>query len=63
MRVKWDHIGKVLKSDSPACCVCGYDAEIVVALDDLERLFCEACLERLLIDVLLDAMGSNNLLV
>ena len=46
------------KQEQPACAVCGYDAEWLVGLDSLERLFCERDLQ----DAFLDVFNFNYLI-
>lgn len=46
------------KQVNPGCCLCAYDATVRVLVKELERYFCEECLERALMDVLLDSMRA-----
>jgi hypothetical protein len=46
-------LSDVWKKQSPRCDVCGYDAEWILKLGNLERLFCE----RDLLNALFDAMN------
>jgi hypothetical protein len=66
MKVKLYELGDAMKKKSPACAVCGYDAEWLLGFAELERLICDSCLEKALVDVLLDCgcstSGSNILL-
>ena len=48
-------LGKELRKTEPACGSCGYDAEWLLKLETLERMFCERCL----VDSLLDAMNFS----
>lgn len=44
------------KKKEPACGSCGYDAEHLLRLGPLERLFCDRCLT----DALLDAIAFQT---
>lgn len=46
------------KRANPGCCICAYDADVQLTVRELERFFCEECLERALMDVLLDSMRA-----
>lgn len=47
------------KKQYPRCAVCGYDAEWIVKLDKLERLFCERDLLNALFDALNFALPAE----
>ena len=53
--IRLDKLGPTFKKTEPACRSCGYDAEWLLKLETLERLFCERCL----VDALLDAMNFS----
>jgi hypothetical protein len=48
-------LGETFKKSGPACACCGYDAEWLLKLGSLEKLFCE----RDLLNALFDALNFN----
>ena len=53
--IKLYPLDKTFRKSDPACRSCGYDAEWLLKLETLERMFCERCL----VDALLDAMNFS----
>lgn len=53
MEINLARLSDTWKKQGPACACCGYDAEWIIKLGSLERLFCE----RDLLNVLFDAVN------
>ena len=53
--IRLELLGSTFKKSDPACGSCHYDAEWILRLGTLEKLFCERCL----VDALLDAMNFS----
>jgi hypothetical protein len=53
--IRLAELGTEMRKQHLACACCGYDAEWVLRLGKLERLFCE----RDLLNVLFDALNAN----
>ena len=58
MEIKLERLGPDFRRKlDPACASCGYDAELILRLDKMDRMFCERCL----VDALLDAMNFQGI--
>ena len=56
MQLSLEHLTETFRKQThAACAVCGYDAEALLRVGSLERLFCERDLR----DALLDAINFN----
>ena len=56
MELRLEKLGPTFrKQEQPACACCGYDAEFILRVGTLDRMFCE----RDLVNALLDAVNWN----
>jgi len=57
MELRLERLGpNFRKNNEPPCACCGYDAEWIIRVETLDRMFCERCM----VNALLDACNWNT---
>ena len=59
IEIKLAELGTEMRKQHYACACCGYDADYLLKLGNLERFFCEQDLLNVLLDAINDAIPSE----